>query len=55
MMLLTVEEPLSLVQVPVKYQPRVGESSVTGDKLQAFWLGLVDMIKMCIRRRVLGR
>jgi len=54
MMLLTVEQRLPLVQVPVKYQPRVGESSVTGDKIQAFWLGL-DMIKMCVRRRFLGR
>ena len=54
MMLLTVEQRLPLVQVPVKYQPRVGESSVTGNKLKAFWLGL-GMIKMCIRRRVLGR
>ena len=54
MMLLTVEQRHPLVQVPVKNRPRVGESSVTGDKLKAFWLGL-DMIKMCIRRRVLGR
>lgn len=54
MMLLTVEQRLPLVQVPVKYQPRIGESSVTGDKIQAFWLGL-DMIRMCVRRRFLGR
>jgi len=54
MMLLTVEQRLPMVQVPVKYQPRVGESSVTGDKLKAFWLGL-DMIKMCVRRRAFGR
>ena len=54
MMLLTVEQRLPMVQVPVKYQPRVGESSVTGDKMQAFWLGS-EMIRMCIRRRVLGR
>lgn len=54
MMLLTVEQRLPLVQVPVKYQPRVGDSSVTGNKMKAFWLGL-DMIKMCIRRRALGR
>ena len=33
MMLLTVEQRLSMVQVPVKYQPRVGDSSVTGNKL----------------------
>jgi glycosyltransferase involved in cell wall biosynthesis len=54
MMLLTVEQRLPLVQVPVKYQPRVGDSSVTGNKMKALWLGL-DMIKMCLRRRALGR
>ena len=54
MMLLTVEQRLPLVQVPVKYQPRVGESSVTGDRIQAFRLGL-HMIGMCLRRRILGR
>jgi hypothetical protein len=54
MMLLTVEQRLPMVQVPVKYQPRVGESSVTGDKMQAFRLGM-EMIRMCVRRRVLGR
>jgi hypothetical protein len=54
MMLLTVEQRLPMVQVPVKYQPRVGESSVTGDRIQAFWLGLA-MIRMCVRRRVFGR
>ncbi len=54
MMLLTVEQRLPMVQVPVKYQPRVGESSVTGDRIQAFWLGL-EMIRMCVRRRILGR
>jgi hypothetical protein len=54
MMLLTVEQRLSMVQVPVKYQPRVGQSSVTGDKMQAFWLGM-EMIRMCVRRRLVGR
>ena len=54
MMLLTVEQRLPMVQVPVKYQPRVGESSVTGDRIQAFWLGL-EMIRMCVRRRIVGR
>jgi glycosyltransferase involved in cell wall biosynthesis len=54
MMLLTVEQRLPLVQVPVKYQPRVGESSVTGDRMKAFWLGM-EMIRMCLRRRLLGR
>jgi glycosyltransferase involved in cell wall biosynthesis len=54
MMLLTVEQRVPMVQVPVKYQPRVGESSVTGNKLKAFRLGM-EMIAMCVRRRILGR
>jgi glycosyltransferase involved in cell wall biosynthesis len=54
MMLLVAEQRLPLVQVPVKYQPRVGESSVTGDQGKAVRLGL-EMIGMCLRRRFLGR
>jgi glycosyltransferase involved in cell wall biosynthesis len=51
MMLLTAQRRLTMVQVPVKYQPRVGESSVTGDRGKAVGLGL-EMIRMCIGRRV---
>ena len=51
MMLIVAERRLPLVQVPVKYQPRVGESSVTGDRGKAVTLGL-EMIRMCVRRRV---
>ena len=50
MMLIIAERRLPLVQVPVKYQPRVGESSVTGDRGKAVRLGL-QMIQMCLRRR----
>ena len=51
MMLIVAERRLPLVQVPVKYQPRVGESSVTGDQGKAFTLG-IEMIRMCIVRRL---
>jgi len=53
MMLIAAERRLPLVQVPVKYRPRVGESSVTGDRGKAVTLGL-EMIRMCVRRRVRG-
>ena len=54
MMLIIAEQRLPLVQVPVKYQPRVGESSVTGDTGKAVTLGL-EMIRMCVTRRFLRR
>ena len=47
MMLIVAERRLPMVQVPVKYQPRVGESSVTGDRGKAVTLGL-EMIRMCV-------
>ena len=53
MMLTAVDLRLDLVQIPVTYRPRVGESSVTGDRLKAVRLGL-EMIAMLIRVRVRG-
>jgi hypothetical protein len=50
MMLLVAQLRLPLVQVPVKYQPRVGQSSVTGDQGAAVRLGL-EMIGLCLRER----
>ena len=50
MMLHAARGRMPLVQVPVKYQPRVGESSVTGDFGKALKLGLL-MIGMCLRMR----
>ena len=50
MMLIIAEQRLPMVQVPVKYQPRVGESSVTGDRGKAVTLGM-EMIRMCVTRR----
>ena len=52
--LATAQLRLSLVQVPVKYQERVGQSSVTGDHGAAVKLGL-EMIGLCLRERVSPR
>jgi len=54
MMLVAVDLRLDLVQIPVTYRPRVGESSVTGDRLKAIRLGL-EMIGMLLKVRLGGR
>jgi len=51
MMLHAARLRVPLVQVPVKYLPRVGESSVTGDKVKTFRLGM-SMIGLCLRHRL---
>ena len=51
MLLHVVRHRLPLVQVPVRYLPRVGESSVTGDLGNTIRLGL-RMIALCLRERV---
>ena len=51
MMLHVAREKMTFVQVPVKYQERVGESSVTGSRYKAIALGL-QMIVLCVRMRV---
>jgi glycosyltransferase involved in cell wall biosynthesis len=43
------EEPM--VQVPVNYHPRVGESAVTGDRKKAWDLG-IEMIGVVLRTRL---
>ena len=50
MMLHAARLRVPLVQVPVKYLPRVGESSVTGDRGKTFQLGM-SMIGLCLRER----
>jgi hypothetical protein len=45
MMLVSVLQGHRVVQIPVNYLPRVGESSVTGDRAKAFVLGL-EMIRL---------
>jgi len=57
MMVLTLLCGLKVIQIPVNYLPRVGESSVTGDVRKALFLGL-EMIGLVLRYRVrswLGR
>jgi glycosyltransferase involved in cell wall biosynthesis len=51
MMILTLLHGQKLIQIPVNYLPRVGESSVTGDFWKAFFLGLT-MIGLVLRYRV---
>jgi glycosyltransferase involved in cell wall biosynthesis len=50
MMLLTISETIPIVQVPVRYLQRVGESSVTGNFFKALRLGL-QMIGISILHR----
>jgi hypothetical protein len=51
MMILTLLHGLKLIQIPVNYLPRVGESSVTGDFRKAFMLGLT-MIGLVLKYRL---
>ena len=51
MMLHVARQRQSFVQVSVKYQERVGESSVTGSRYKAVVLGF-QMIGLCLRMRV---
>ena len=51
MMLLSLLHGLRVIQVPVNYLPRVGESSVTGDARKAVLLGLW-MIGLVLRYRI---
>jgi glycosyltransferase involved in cell wall biosynthesis len=53
MMLHVLRRRIPFVQVPVKYQPRVGESSVTGDLSKTLPLGLL-MIWLSLRARARG-
>lgn len=51
LLLLTILNGISFIEIPVNYRKRVGESSVTGNKVKAFFLGLT-MIGMILRYRV---
>jgi glycosyl transferase family 2 len=51
MMVLSLLQGLRVIQVPVNYLPRVGESSVTGDLRKAALLGLW-MVGLVLRYRV---
>jgi glycosyltransferase involved in cell wall biosynthesis len=51
MMIPTLLHRQKLIQIPVNYLPRVGESSVTGDFWKAFFLGMT-MIGLVLRYRL---
>jgi glycosyltransferase involved in cell wall biosynthesis len=51
MLLIAVIKHIRLVQVPVNYHPRIGESSVTGHLGKTISLGL-EMIRMVARMRI---
>ncbi|GMV99913.1 MAG: hypothetical protein AMXMBFR84_10520 [Candidatus Hydrogenedentota bacterium] len=51
LLLLTILNKISFIEIPVNYGKRVGESSVTGNKFRAFTLGM-EMIFMILRYRI---
>jgi glycosyltransferase involved in cell wall biosynthesis len=50
MMLISIIQSKRILQIPVNYTKRIGHSSVTGNKLKAFALGL-KMIELILRYR----
>lgn len=53
LLLLTVLNGFPFIEIAVNYRRRVGESSVTGNKMRAAMLGL-EMVSMVLRYRVLS-
>jgi len=51
LMILVILNRIKFIEIPVNYRPRVGRSSVTGNKLVAFGLGL-RMVGLIIRYRM---
>jgi glycosyltransferase involved in cell wall biosynthesis len=54
MLMLAIIRRVALVQIPVNYRPRVGESSVTGDFGKTVKLGML-MIRMVLQSRLRRR
>jgi glycosyltransferase involved in cell wall biosynthesis len=52
MMITSLKAGYSVIQIPLNYLPRVGTSSVTGDPVKAFFLGL-KMIWLITRKRLM--
>ena len=50
MMVLSILMRMKIVQIPVNYTKRIGSSSVTGNKMVAFFLGL-RMIRLILEYR----
>jgi glycosyltransferase involved in cell wall biosynthesis len=57
MMLLSLIARERIIQIPVNYRPRVGKSSVTGDRIVAFRLGIrmiITVLHHWIRRHAIA-
>ncbi len=52
MMILAIEAKIPMIEIPISYKQRKGESKITGRKWPAFKLGLI-MIKTILRYRLL--
>ena len=50
MMLAVIKNKIKFMEIPINYKKRVGKSSVTGDKLKAFFLGIL-MTSLILRYR----
>jgi len=57
MMLLCIRSGAKVIEIPLNYKPRVGESMVTGDRWEAFILGLqmIALITQFRARTLVGR
>jgi len=53
MMIVTIRNKLKIIQIPLNYKHRIGESSVTGSFHKAFILG-TQMILLIFRKRFFG-
>lgn len=53
MLLIVILNGIHFIEIPVNYKKRVGESSVTGSKVKAFFLGM-SMIGMILRYRLMS-
>ncbi len=53
MMVLSILMKMKIVQIPVNYTKRIGSSSVTGNKMVAFYLG-IRMIRLILSYRLQG-
>ena len=53
MMLLIILNGINFIEIPLNYKPRVGKSSVTGNRIKAFALGMT-MIWTILKYRILS-
>ncbi|MDX1571478.1 MAG: glycosyltransferase family 2 protein [Xanthomonadales bacterium] len=53
MMVLSILKKMRVIQIPVNYTKRVGQSSVTGNPIKAFILG-IQMILLVLRYRIVS-